>query len=79
MKTYTNGPALREGLRKFGARSVWVEVDAELIAGLMGRTFTGPEGHVISLERVGLYRAENGVLVADPVVLRREPADADAA
>lgn len=70
MRTYRDGDSLRNAVIKAGNRSVWVEFDVDLAAALLGQDFIGPQGPV-RVEKVRLYRAENGVLAAQPLVVRR--------
>lgn len=76
MKTYRRGEDLKEGLKQFGARTVWVEFDGDLAAALLGQEFSGPLGQKVRIEKVRVYRAESGVLAADPVIRRVDGADA---
>ena len=71
MKTYTTGTELAEAIRAAGERSIWIEVDASMAGTMMGQEFTSPDGHVITLEQVSLFRAENGVLAGDPVFIKK--------
>ena len=70
MKTFVSADDLRRALKTYRARTVWVEVDADLLCALMGQRFNGPDG-VVSMEQVSLYREDNGMLVAQPAVLRQ--------
>lgn len=71
MKTYTDARILREDLAKGHVPStVVIEVQSDLVASLLGQRFTGPDGHVASMEQVSIaYDPYLERAVASPVFI----------
>jgi len=62
-----------ESLRKVPFRTVFVEVEVDLLASLLGRRFNGPDG-AVSMEQVDIrFDDDLGIFRAEPLVVRTSP------
>lgn len=60
-----------ESIRKVPFRTVFIEVDVELLASMLGRRFSNPDGGTVSMEQVELrYDEHMGIVRAEPLLVR---------
>lgn len=75
MRTYRNGQDLRADKNQKVPEMVYIKVDVEILAAMLGHRFVGPSGATVSMEQVDIWEdAEERRTMALPMVIVTSPA-----